>query len=346
MQGVVIHAPKDLRIGTLAVPALQRNQVRVEVKVGGICGSDLHYFHNGGFGTVRLREPMVLGHEFAGTIIELGEDVRHVAIGSRVAVNPSLPCGECHFCRQGMRNHCVDMRFMGSAMRFPHAQGGFSQSVVVDASQAIPIPASLTMAEAAMAEPLAVCLHAAHQAGSMLGRRVLITGSGPIGALSILVARYAGASEIAVTDVQEFPLAMAVRAGADRVFDTRSDPMGLARYCKDNGPFDIVIEASGAEAALRNAIEAVRPGGTIVQLGLGGSPNVPVNLIVTRELRLLGTFRFDREFLLAVELMSAGRIDVKPLITSTLPFAKAVEAFELASDRSRSMKVQLDFQER
>ena len=194
-----------------------------------------------------------------------------------------------------------------------------------------------------MAEPLAVCLHAAHQAGPMLGKRVLITGSGPIGALSVLVARCAGAAKIVVTDIHEFPLAMASRLGAGHIVDTGNDPEGLQRYCKDNGQFDIALEASGAEAALRNAIEAVRPGGTIVQLGLGGSPNVPVNLIVTKELRLIGTFRFDREFLLAVELMSAGRIDVKPLITSTLPFAKAVEAFELASDRSRSMKVHLNF---
>jgi len=201
----------------------------------------------------------------------------------------------------------------------------------------------VSMAEAAMAEPLAVCLHAARQAGSLLGKRVLVTGCGPIGALSVLVARQAGAAEVVVTDVAAAPLAVAQRLGATRAVNVAEERDALASYAADKGTFDVLFEASGNEAALRGALDAIRPGGVIVQLGLGGDMALPMNVLVTKELQLRGTFRFDSEFQLAVEMMGKGVIDVKPLLTATLPLENAVEAFELASDRSRAMKVQLAF---
>src|SRR5215210_5334233 len=120
---VVIHAPRDLRLEETEVPALGPRDVRVRIEAGGICGSDLHYYQDGGFGTVRVRQPMALGHEIAGTVEEVADDVTRVRPGTRVAVNPSRPCDACRYCRMGMRNQCLDMRFMGSAMRFPHVQG-------------------------------------------------------------------------------------------------------------------------------------------------------------------------------------------------------------------------------
>src|SRR5450631_2760298 len=180
MRAVVIHAPKDLRIDGFPDPAPGAGDVRVKIAAGGICGSDLHYYHHGGIGTVWMQQPMVLGHEISGGIAAVGSDVPHLKPGKRVAVNPSQPCGICLHCREGMRNQCLDMRFMGSAMRMPHVQGGFREYVTVDAAQAIPIAEKLSLAEAAMAEPLAVCLHAANQAGPLMGKQVLVTGCGPI----------------------------------------------------------------------------------------------------------------------------------------------------------------------
>ncbi|GLH81212.1 L-idonate 5-dehydrogenase [Bradyrhizobium sp. SSBR45G] len=343
MRAVVIHAPKDLRIDSFPDPAPGAGEVRVKIEAGGICGSDLHYYHHGGFGTVRIKQPMALGHEIAGVVAAVGVGVTGLSEGTRVAVNPSLPCGTCAYCREGLRNQCLDMRFMGSAMRDPHVQGGFREFVTVDASQAVPIAPSLSTGEAAMAEPLSVCLHAAHQAGSLLGKRVLVTGCGPIGALSILVARYGGAAEIVATDVADAPLAVARKLGASHALNVGAEPSALDPWRAGKGTFDVLFEASGNQAALRAALDVMRPGGVIVQLGLGGEMTLPVNTLVTKELQLRGTFRFDREFELAVRLMGEGLLDVKPLITATLPFQEAISAFELASDRSRAMKVHLTF---
>ncbi|MGJ4930021.1 L-idonate 5-dehydrogenase [Bradyrhizobium sp. HKCCYLS2038] len=343
MRAVVIHAPKDLRIDSFPDPAPGAGEVRVKIAAGGICGSDLHYYHHGGFGTVRIKQPMALGHEIAGHIAAVGAGVTGLSEGIRVAVNPSLPCGTCAYCREGLRNQCLDMRFMGSAMRDPHVQGGFREYVTVDAAQAVPIAPQLSLGEAAMAEPLSVCLHAAHQAGSLLGKRVLVTGCGPIGALSILVARYGGAAEIVATDVAEAPLAVARTLGASQALNVAAEPTALDPWRAGKGTFDVLFEASGNQAALRGALDVMRPGGVIVQLGLGGEMTLPINTLVTKELQLRGTFRFDREFALALRLMGEGLLDVKPLISATLSFEQAVDAFELASDRSRSMKVHLTF---
>jgi L-idonate 5-dehydrogenase len=207
----------------------------------------------------------------------------------------------------------------------------------------VPIADTVSMAEAAMAEPLSVCLHAANQAAPLQGKRVLVTGCGPIGVLCVAVARHAGAAEIVATDIADYPLSIATRMGATQAVNTLTNPAALATYTSDKGYFDVQFECSGNERALAGALEAIRPGGIVVQVGLGGDMKLPINLIVAKELQLRGTFRFDREFALAVELMGRGQIDVKPLLSATLPFRDAPEAFALAQDRSRAVKVQLSF---
>ncbi|TCZ53643.1 L-idonate 5-dehydrogenase [Roseicella aquatilis] len=342
-RAVVIHAPKDLRVEERAPAEPGPGQVRIRIRAGGICGSDLHYYQHGGFGAVRLREPMVLGHEVAGTVEALGEGVSGLALGVGVAVNPSLPCGACRFCLAGQPNHCLDMRFYGSAMRLPHVQGGFSETLVCEAARAVPLPEGMDTTLAAFAEPLSVCLHAARQAGPLMGARVLVTGAGPIGTLAVAVTRHAGAREIVVTDLLSTPLLTARRMGADRTVAVAEDPDALRGYALDKGHFDVVFEASGSAAALKTAIEVARPGATIVQLGLGGDVSLPLSALVAKEIALRGTFRFQEEFTLAVELLARGAIDPMPLLTARLPLEEAVAAFELAGDRGKAMKVQLAF---
>ncbi len=343
MKAVVIHNAQDLRIEERAISAPGPGQVAVAIKRGGICGSDLHYYRHGGFGAIRLKEPMVLGHEVAGEIASVGAGVVGLAPGMVVAVNPSLPCGHCIYCLKGQQNHCLDMRFYGSAMRMPHIQGAFQQMLVAQASQCHVIAEGISIEEAAFAEPFAVTLHAIVRAGSLAGKRVLVTGCGPIGVLAITAARVHGAQEIVATDVSDFTLGLARKMGADRTINVASQSAALDPLKANKGHFDVMIEASGNEAALRTGLELLKPRSTLVQLGLGGDINVPQNMIVSKEIEIRGSFRFVDEFATAVDLINRRRVDLKPLLSDVLPMEKAVAAFELALDRSRAMKVQLAF---
>ena len=342
MTALYAHAAKDLRVEACDAADPEPGQVTVRVSRGGICGSDLHYFNHGGFGTVRLQEPMILGHEVAGTVEAVGEGVEGVDLGDLVAVSPSRPCGSCGECLRGLPNHCLNIRFYGSAMPFPHVQGAFREVLVAEAAQCVPAH-GLTPAEAAMAEPLSVALHAVRRAGEMLGRRVLVTGCGPIGVLVILAARRAGAAEIIATDIAENGLAFARAAGADVALDTSQDPEALAPYVAGKGCLDVLFECSGAEEALAGGIAALRPRGQVVQLGLSGDMRLPMMQITAKELSLGGSFRFHEEFAVAVKLMRKGLIDVAPLVTHSFPLAEFEAAFATASDRAQAMKVQLDF---
>jgi L-idonate 5-dehydrogenase len=342
MEALVIHAPGDLRVEEIPTPELEAGQLRVRVRCGGICGSDLHYYQHGGFGTVRIQEPMVLGHEVAGVVEAAGAGTGF-APGERVAISPSRPCGLCRYCQEGLQNHCLDMRYYGSAMRTPHVQGAFRQQIVVEQWQAHRLADSVSDGEGAMAEPLSVALHAVRRAGSLLGKRVLVTGCGPIGALAIIAARRAGATHIVATDVGNHTLGKALKVGADEAINVAEQPDGLARFTADKGSFDVLFEASGNERALRGAFDAIRPRGIIMQLGLGGDMTLPINTIVAKEFDLRGAFRFHEEFAIAVELLNKGLVDVKPLISATMSYRDSARAFALAADRSQAMKVLLNF---
>lgn len=344
MKAAVLHAPGDLRIEEQPDQTLAPDEVRVNIRAGGICGSDLHYFQHGGFGAVRLREPMILGHEVAGVIEAVGSKVSGLSPGDHVAINPSLPCRACIYCQQGLPNHCLDMRFYGSAMRTPHVQGALREQLVCKASQAVIVPKSVPLTSAAFAEPLAVCLHAVNRAESLLGKRVLVSGAGPIGALTALAARFVGAAELVVIDLLDEPLAIVAANGADRVHNVASAPEALSLYRIGKGYFDVVFECSGNEAALASAIEMTRPRGVIVQIGLfGATPAVPMGVVVAKEIDLKGSFRFHDEFAWAVQCIATGAIDVRTLLTDVIPLADAADAFALAGDRRQSMKVQIGF---
>ncbi|MER9119106.1 L-idonate 5-dehydrogenase [Mesorhizobium sp. M0954] len=343
MKSIVIHAAKDLRIEETDPGSPGAGQVEIAVEAGGICGSDLHYYNHGGFGAIRLREPMILGHEVAGTVRALGDGISTLAVGDRVAISPSRACNACRYCLQGMQNQCLDMRFYGSAMPMPHIQGAFRQRLIAEAWQCHRIADHISINEAAFAEPFAVTLHAMNRAGSLLGKRVLVTGCGPIGALCILAARAHGAREIVATDVMEGVLAKALEIGADRTINVATNSEELAAYNVDKGSFDMMFEASGNERAVRAGLDVLKPRGVLVQLGLGGDLSIPQNLIVAKEIEMRGTFRFHEEFALAVDLINRRRVDVKPLLTGIYALDEAVAAFDIAGDRNKSMKVQIAF---
>ncbi|MFI7387991.1 L-idonate 5-dehydrogenase [Streptomyces sp. NPDC049813] len=339
MLGCVIHGAGDLRVDELPAPAPGPGQALVAVGYGGVCGSDLHYWRHGGVGDFRLTEPMVLGHEVVGTVLGYGPGASGPEPGTPVAVHPATPCGACPECRDGRRHVCRDTRYLGSAARTPHVQGGFAAELAVPAGQLRALPEGLPLARAALAEPLSVALHAVRRAGDIAGRHILVTGAGPIGCLVVAAAKAAGAARVTVTDLLPTALAYASVAGAD-VLVQAGDP-GDPGWPDE---VDAAVEASGAAAGLDTCLRRVRRGGVVVQLGMlppGPSPFAG-NLVVSREVELRGAFRFDTEFddalaLLAREPALAG------LISAVVPVAEAARAFPLAADRSASCKVLLDF---
>lgn len=338
-----LYGQDDLRIETETAPEPGERQILLSIAAGGICGSDMHYLSEGGIGTIRVREPIILGHEASGRVLALGPGVTGLVEGDAVAINPSRPCGSCRFCAEGLQMHCLNMRFNGSAMRLPHEQGLFRDLAVVEAAQCMKVSADADLGAVACAEPLAVCMHAARIAGDLAGKRVLITGAGPIGALCTAIAAQQGASEIVVTDLQDAALDVAARMGATLCINVRRNGTAMGEYEADKGQFDLCFECSAAEPAIRSAIAALRPRGTMVQVGVAGDTPMPLNAIVAKELKVLGTFRFHEEFGQAVDAITAGRIDVLPIITQHFPLEQATKAFATAIDRSRSVKVHLDF---
>ncbi|MFE6758411.1 L-idonate 5-dehydrogenase [Streptomyces sp. NPDC057684] len=339
MLGCVIHGAGDLRVDELPSPEPGPGQALVAVRYGGVCGSDLHYWRHGGVGDFRLQEPMLLGHEVVGTVLSYGDGATGPAPGTAVAVHPATPCGTCPECVDGRRNVCRDTRYLGSAARTPHVQGGFAARIAVPAGQLRTLPDGLPLDRAALAEPLAVALHAVRRAGPVTGKHVLVTGAGPIGCLVVAAARAAGAAHVTATDLLPEALRYARLAGADTL--VRADDPG-DRGWPDEA--DTAVEASGVAAGLDSCLRHVRRGGVVVQLGMlppGQSPFAG-NLVVSREIELRGAFRFDTEFDDALRLL-AEQPGLAELISAVVPVAAAESAFTLAADRARACKVLLDF---
>ncbi|MDA1309999.1 MAG: L-idonate 5-dehydrogenase [Proteobacteria bacterium] len=345
MRAAVLTAKQSIETMSRDEPALGPTGVRVRIRAGGICGSDLHYFHHYRMGDFPVREPFVLGHEAAGEVVEIGADVTRVKLGDMVTVNPSHPCGTCEFCLAGRALLCDTMVFLGSSRRFPHVQGMFAETYRTDERQCFVVPGDLSINAAAFAEPLSVALHATGKAGPLLGAKVLISGSGPIGSLVLLTAKLAGAASVTMTDVLDAPLKVVEDIGADRVVNVRNGDQGLADPARARGSFDVAFDASGHPGAVLSAIRYLRPGGVFVQIGTFADPMVPIptDQIMVKELVLKSSFRFDKEFAWAVRYLCERRIDVAPLLSHKFSMDDANEAFRMASDRSQSMKVHLIF---
>lgn len=334
-----LFGPEDLRVIKAELPPLAPDMVRIRFGAGGICGSDMHYFHHGRVGDFVVRSPLVLGHEIAGTVSAIGARVNGLTVGTRVAVNPSRWCGHCRHCANKRPNLCENIYFMGSASKTPHMAGGFATQFDATPAQCVPIPDHVSFRQAALCEPLAVCLHAVARAGDVTGKRALVVGAGPIGLITMLAAQAQGMAEVAVADIAAAPLEFAASIGASATYNLGADAEALASV----EPFDVVFEASGAPAGMNSAIKAARRGGAVVLIGSlpGGQIPAMANAVMAKELDLLGSFRFSEEFYTAVEMIASGRIDVTRLISAEVPLSEAPAALRLALDRTQSMKVVL-----
>jgi L-idonate 5-dehydrogenase len=340
MKACVLHGPKDLRLEDIPLPEPTAGHVRLRMGGVGICGSDLHYYHHGRVGNAVVCEPMILGHELSGAVDKVGPGVTGLDPGQKVIVNPTDECGTCAYCRAGRQNLCPSLRYFGSAARTPHVQGIMVEYPLVQARQIVPVSDDMPLDQAACVEPLAIALHAVSRAGNLLGKRVFISGAGPVGCLIAAVARLNGASEVVISDMESFPLGVATRLGADRTVkaDKPEDMADLENACQ------VSFEASGAIGGMQTCLRNVAPGGTVVHVGFLSSEEVayPINtMVIRKEATVCGSLRAYQEFPLAARLVETGRLDLTPLITATYPLDKAEEAILVASDKTRSMKVVL-----
>ncbi len=343
MRACVIRAAKDLHVQAWDEAELQPGEVRLDFAWGGICGSDLHYYHHGRVANSVLREPMILGHEFSGYVREIGPDVNGLTVGMAVAVNPSRPCRHCDQCAAGMLHLCRNMRFMGSAAHHPHTNGGFAERPVVLGSQCVPLPHGFDPRLAAFCEPYAVALHAVALGKITPGASVLVTGAGTIGSLVAVAARKAGAERLIVTDIAEQPLRrIADVTGAETYMVGHPEADHAAEQAI--GEVDVVLEASGVASALDMSLRRIRPRGRIVQVGfLPPDARLSLSGLLIREVTLVGAYRFLEEFNEAVRQICVGEADLAPFVTAHFTMDEAEAAFAAAGDRTQNVKVLLSF---
>ena len=333
MQSAVLTEPETFEFEERPRPEPGPTDVLVAVGRVGICGSDVHYYRHGRIGDFVVENPLVLGHESAGEVVAVGADVEDVAVGDRVALEPGVPCLDCDACRRGEYNLCPDVRFMAT----PPIDGAFTEYVAWPAEFAYPLPENVSTRVGALCEPLSVGLHAARRGNVDVGDTVLITGGGPIGMLAMEAARVAGASEIILSDVVPEKLERARARGADATVDPSQEDLveRVAELTSADG-VDVVIEASGADTAIRSTTEVVRRGGSIALVGLAGEGEIPLDThdIINDELDVHGSFRFRNTYPAAIDLLASGDVDVEGIIDFEMPLSELTAAFERTDDPS------------
>jgi len=336
---VTIHAQDDLRVETIPLETAAADEAVVRVAFGGVCGSDLHYWTHGAAGESILKAPMILGHEVVGTVVQQAADGSGPAAGATVAVHPASPGGTEPRWPEDRPNLSPACTYLGSAARFPHTDGAFAEFATLPGRMLRALPASLQLRDAALVEPASVAWHAVSRAGDVRGKRALVIGAGPIGALIIAVLKRAGASEIVAVDMFEGPLAIARQVGASSIIHA-TDADVIADV-----DADIVFESSGSYRGLESAVRGATRGGRVVMVGLLPSGQQPalISLAITRELELVGSFRFNDEIDEVIAALADGSLFVAPIVTHEFAVADAHEAFAVAKDSENSGKVLLRF---
>ncbi|MHC9045600.1 L-idonate 5-dehydrogenase [Microbacterium saperdae] len=339
VRALVAHATEDVRVEDLPLPTRADDEAVIRVAFGGICGSDLHYWKHGAAGQSILREPMVLGHEVVGTVVVPARDGSGPAAGTPVAVHPARYAESPVRFPADRPNISGGVSYLGSAARLPHTAGGFADHIVLPTGMLRALPPQLSLRTAALIEPSSVAWHAVNRAGDVAGKRVLVIGAGPIGALIIAVARARGAAEIVAVDLHEQPLRIAASVGA-----TRTILAGEAEQIAAVDA-DIVLESSGNPRGLASALSGATRGGRVVMVGLlpDGNQPVPIATAITRELDLVGSFRFHDEIDAVIAALADGTLSVDPVITHEFDLEDGLAALGMAIDPTASGKVLLRF---
>lgn len=342
MKSLVLEKKDSLSLRDFPIAeTLGPHDVRVDIKTVGVCGSDVHYYRHGAIGPFVVREPMILGHEAAGVITELGAAVTGFRVGDRVCMEPGIPDPNGRATRLGLYNLDPGVRFWAT----PPVHGCLRTEVVHPAAFTFRLPDNVSFGEGAMVEPLAVGMHAANKARLRPGDVGVVLGAGPIGIVTALAALAGGCSRVIITDVQEAKLDLAARLGPITPVNVKAqDLRAVVKEATDGWGADVVFDAVGAPDSVRQALDVVCPGGCLVLIGMPGGP-VPVDVVAAqvKEVRIETVFRYAHVFPRALALMGSRKIDVRPLLTDRYDFADSIAAFDYAAAmRPTSVKVQID----
>lgn len=328
MKAAVLYKARDLRLEDVPTPEYGPDDVLVKIGSVGICGSDVHYWRTGAIGDFVVKEPMILGHEVAGVVAEVGANVTSLKVGDRVALEPGVPCRRCEVCKTGRYNLCPDVRFFAT----PPIDGALADFAVSPADFAYKIPDSLSLDAAALIEPLSVGIHACRRGNLTAGQSVFIAGAGPIGLTSLAAAKAFGATEIFISDVRPHRLEIAKKMGATHAFDARDDAEAIVREATNGRGVDLAIECAGAEPAFMSCLKTAKSGGTVVVVGLGDDSTyrVPMVELAVKELDLKGIFRYVYTYSAAINLLTSGAVDLETMITHHFPMDELLTGFEYA----------------
>lgn len=318
------------------IPTPGPDEVLVKLEYVGICGSDIHYYETGAIGDYVVEPPFVLGHEPGGTVVEVGENVRHLQVGDRVALEPGKTCGHCEFCREGRYNLCPDVQFFAT----PPVDGVFQEYVAHEAALCFKLPDNVSTMEGALIEPLAVGFHAANQGGAHAGQTAVVMGSGCIGLVSMMALRAEGVSRVYVVDVMRKRLDKALELGADAVINgAEEDAVEAVERLTEGRGADLVIETAGTETTTRQAIRLSKRGATIVLVGYSksGEMTLPMSLALDKELTFKTVFRYRHIYPMAIDAVASGRVNLRGIVTDVFDF----DDIQNAMDRSVSDKANI-----
>jgi L-iditol 2-dehydrogenase len=329
--------PGNIQFREVDRPKPRDDQVLIEVKRIGVCGSDIHVFHGKHPYT---RYPVVQGHEVSGTIVEMGTQVEGFAVGDTVTLMPQVTCGTCYMCQHGMYHICESLKVLGF-----QTDGTAQEFFAIDADQVLKFPIHVTLDQAAMVEPASVAVHALSRGGDVRDKRVLVLGAGTIGNFVAQVAKASGAAAVMVTDISAYKLERARACGIDFGIDPRAEDLGQA-IVRNFGPdrADLILECVGVQDTIAQAVQHARKGTTIVAVGVfGQKPVVDVGLIQDRELSLVGTLMYQRvDYERAIELISGGKLHLDEMISHHFPFSAYMKAYQTIEEaQGNIMKVMI-----
>jgi D-xylulose reductase len=341
MEALVLEKAKELSLREINVPeTLSSHDVRIALHTVGVCGSDVHYYETGAIGPFVVREPMILGHEASGTVVEIGSQVTTLKVGDRVCMEPGIPDPNSKATRLGIYNLDPAVRFWAT----PPVHGVLRPTVVHPEAFTFKLPDNVSFAEGAMVEPLAVGMHGANKAQIKPGDVAVVLGAGPIGMVTVLAALAGGCSHVVVTDVQQPKLDLAATLGPVTPVNVAKENLtDVVMKLTDGWGADIVFEASGNAKAAASVFEPLCPAGRVVFIGIPGQP-VPydVSAAQIKEARIENVFRYAHVYPRAIALMGSGQLNVKPLITNTFVFKDSIAAFDFALHMPpASVKVQI-----